>query len=192
MTTLLSEIRTRIERYTGGILDNEWMVSVANDAQAEFSLDINIQDTDQISLTTTDLSYTLPAGLKIINRLWLQSDYDAGIDREFTWNYRTYNGEIIFRQAWYASDTLNIDYYRNMTYFTSVDDAIDLDDRFSPLYVAYGQREWCDLPLTKKTIGEVQARQEWEKHNARYLAIKQQVTSYYAIKNDPVVVDERW
>jgi hypothetical protein len=192
MATSLSDIRSRIERYVGEPLDNDWMIQVCNDAQAEFSLDINIQDTDQISLTTTDLSYPLPEGLKIINRLWLQSDFDAGIDKVFKWNYRTYGGNLIFTQPWIEVDTLNVDYYRNMLYFTDVDDVIDLDDRFSPLYVSYGQREWYDLPTTKKALGDAQARKEWEKHNARYLNIKQQVTSYYAIQNEPVVVDERW
>lgn len=192
MSTSLLDLRFRVERNVGESIDNEWFLNVCNDAQAEFSLNINIQDTAQISLTTTDLSYTLPADLKIINRLWLQSDFDAGIDKEFKWTYRTYGGKIIFVQAWHQTDTLNIDYYRNMIYFTDIDDEIDLEDRFSPLYTAYGQREWYDLPNTKQKMGDAAARKEWDKHNARYLTIRQQVISYYNIQNEPVSVNERW
>lgn len=192
MATSLEDIRFIIERSVGASIENEWMINCANDAQAEFSLDINIQDTDTIALTTSDLEYTLPADLKIINRLWLQSEFDAGIDREFKWTYRTYAGKIIFRQPWHQTDTMNVDYYRNMTYFTSIADEIDLDDRFAPLYTSYGQREYYDLPQVKQSIGEAQARKEWEKHNMRYMNIRQQVTSYYSIQNDGVSVNERW
>src|SRR5690554_1097468 len=99
MATTLSDIRFIIERQAGPI-DDSWLIHTCNDAQAEFSLNINIQDTDTIALTVTDIEYTLPTELKIINRLWLSSDFDAGIDKEFKWNYRTYNGKIIFRQPW--------------------------------------------------------------------------------------------
>lgn len=182
----------KIEQYVSDPLENEWVIQVCNDAQAEFSLDINIQDTGQIALNTSDLSYALPADLKIINRLWLQSDFDAAIDKEFRWTYRTYMGNIIFTQPWVQPDTLNIDYYRNMLYFTSVDNQIDLEDRFSALYVSYGLREYYDITSVKKAMGEPQARKEWEKHNLRYINIRQQVISYYAIQNEPVSVNERW
>lgn len=181
-----------IERYVGTPLENEWVIQVCNDAQSEFALNVNIQDTDQITLTTTDLNYTLPAELKIINRLWLQSDYDAGIDKEFKWPYRTYAGDIIFTQAWRQADTLNIDYYRNMLFFTAVEDEIDLQDRFASLYVAYGIREYYDLPTTKAALTDSKALREWEKHNSRYLNIRTQVQSYYNIQNEPVSVNERW
>lgn len=192
MTTTLEQIRFIIERYTGGVIENDWMVNVCNDAQAEFALNINVPDTDQISLTTTDIEYTLPAGLKIINRLWLQSDFDNNIDKPFTWAYRIYSGEIIFRQPWNTAETLNIDFYKHLAYFTDVENEIDLDDRFSSLYTSYGQREYYDTPIVKTSLGEAQARKEWEKHNSRYLNIMQQVISYYAIQNEPAVIEERW
>jgi hypothetical protein len=191
MSSLL-DLRFVVERFTGGIIDNEWFINVCNDAQAEFALNINIQDTDQVSLTTSDLEYTLPVGLKIINRLWLQSDYDSGIDKEFKWQYRTYGGKIIFVQPWVQADTLNIDYYRHMTYFTSIDDVIDIEDRFGSLYTSYGQREYYDRREIKDALGDAQARREWEKHNARYMTIQKQVISYYNIQNEPVSVNERW
>jgi hypothetical protein len=190
--SILLDLRFIVERFTGGTVDNEWFINVCNDAQAEFALNINIQDADQISLTTSDLEYTLPTGLKIINRLWLQSNFDAGIDKEFKWPYRTYKGKIIFTQPWVQTDTLNIDYYRHMTYFTSMDDEIDIEERFNSLYTSYGQREYYDRPEVRAAIGESQARKEWEKHNARYLNIQQQVISYYNIQNEPVSVNERW
>lgn len=192
MVTTLAQIRFIIERSVGRSLENEWVINACNDAQAEFSLDINIPDTTTISLTTEVLEYPLPVGLKVINRLWLQSDFDAGIDKEFKWKYRIYNGNLIFHQSWVQTDTLNVDFYKHMTYFTDITNEIDLDDRFSPLYTAYGQREYYDLPDVKSQLGESAAQKNWEKHNARYMAIRQQVTSYYAIQNEPVSVDERW
>src|SRR5690606_7647848 len=178
MATSLLDIRFIIERYTGGNLDNEWVIQVCNDARAEFSLDINIPDTAQISIDPSKMEYTLPNDLKIINRLRLQSDVDAGVDKDFVWPYRIYNGNIIFRRPWYANDTLNIDFYRNMKHFSSVEDEIDLDDRFAPLYTSYGQREYYDIPSVRDALGESQARREWEKHDSRYMNIRHQLTSY--------------
>lgn len=191
MATTIEQIRFMIERYTG-LLDNAWMIQVANDAQAEFSLNINVPSTATITLTTSDLDYPLPAGLKIINRLWLQSDFDAGIDKEFKWPYRIYNGNIIFAQPWRQAETLNVDYYKHMKYFSDISDTIDLDDRFTPLYTSYGQREYYSIPSVVAALGDNQARREWEKNNARYMNIKQQVLSYYALQNEPVSVQERW
>ena len=192
MATTLADIRFIIERYTGDTLDNESIVNWCNDAQAEFALNINVPDSGQITLTTSDLEYPLPAGLKVINRLWLQSDFDAGIDKVFKWQYRIYNGNIIFKQAWVQVDTLNIDFYKHLKFFTDIEDEIDLDDRFASLYTSYGQREYYDTPTAKATLNESQARKEWEKHHARYLNIRQQVIAYYALQNEPVAVDERW
>lgn len=191
MATTLEKIRFVIERNTGTI-DNDWLINICNDAQAEFALDINVPSTGTISLDPTSLEYSLPAGLKIISRLWLQSDRDSKIDKEFSWDYRIYNGKIIFKQPWVQSDILNVDFYKHLKFFTDTSDAIDLDDRFSPLYTSYGQREYYDRPDVKASLGETQARQEWQKHNARYINIKQQVISYYGIQNEPVTVNERW
>lgn len=191
MSKTLADLRFIIERSAGAV-DNDWMINVANDAQAEFALNINVPATSTIALTTTDLEYALPVTLKIINRLWLQSDYDNGIDKAFKWPYRIYNGQIIFKQPWVEADTLNVDFYKHLKYFTAIGDTIDIDDRFASLYTSYGQREWYDLPTVKTSMGDSQARKEWEKHNARYLNIQQQVMSYYSIQNEPVSVDERW
>jgi hypothetical protein len=191
MAKTLSDIRAIIERQAG-VIEDDWLINVCNDAQAEFSLDINISDTATIALTTSALEYTLPDGLKIINRLWLQSDFDNGLDKEFTWSYRIYSGKIIFKQPWIQTDTMNVDFYRHMLYFTDVENEIDLDDRFASLYTAYGQREYYDMASVKERIGAPQAQKEWDKHNVRYLNIKQQVISYYSIQNEPVVIQERW
>lgn len=191
MAKTLENIRSIIERQAG-VIEDDWLINVCNDAQAEFSLDINIPDTTTIALTTTALEYTLPVGLKIINRLWLQSDFDNGLDKEFTWAYRIYSGKIIFKQPWIQADTLNVDFYKHMKYFSSETDTIDLDDRFASLYTSYGQREYYDMASVKERIGAPQAQKEYDKHNVRYLNIKQQVISYYAIQNEPVVIAERW
>lgn len=192
MATTLETIRFIIERSVRDTLDSDWVIDRCNDAQSEFSLNINIPATSTITLTTTGLQYTLPADLKIINRLWLQSDYDNGIDKEFKWPYRIYNGKIIFQQPWIQTDTLNVDYYRNMKYFSVITDTIDIADRFTPLYTSYGQREYYNIPTVKERLGEAISRKEWEKHNARYNAIATQIVSYYSIQNEPVTVDERW
>lgn len=191
MAITLLQIRFIAER-DGLALEDEWVINKCNDAQADFGININIPDTDTIAITTTEILYPLPADLKIINRLWLTSDRDNDVDREFKWPYRIYNGNIIFVQPYLTEETLNVDYYRNMTYYTDISENIDLPDRFVPLYTSFLKMEWYDLPQVKQQLGESQARQEWTKHNARYLNMQRQVISNYSLQNEPATVDERW
>ncbi len=192
MTTTLEQVRFQVERDVGDMLDNEWIINKCNEAQAEFGLSINIPSTGTITLTTTEISFALPATLKVINRLWLTSDRNDDLDIEFKWPYRIYNGNIIFSQAYTEADTLNVDFYRNMTYYASITENIDLADRFVPLYTSYIKMEYYDLPQIKKSLGEAQARKEWEKHNGRYQMMKTQVIATYSLQNEPAVIEERW
>lgn len=191
MATTLEKIRFIAER-DGLTLDNEWVINKCNEAQADFGVNINIPDTDTIAITTTAILYPLPADLKIINRLWLTSDRDNDVDREFKWPYRIYSGNIIFHQPYLTAETLNVDYYRNMTVYAAITENVDLADRFVPLYTSYIKMEWYDLPQVKQLIGDAQARQEWEKHNGRYLNMQRQVIATYSLQNEPTVIAERW
>jgi hypothetical protein len=189
--TILSQIRFIAEQ-DGLTLDNEWVVSKCNEAQADFGVNINIPDTDTIAITTTAILYPLPADLKIINRLWLTSDRDNDLDKEFKWPYRIYNGNIIFQQPYLTEETLNVDYYRNMTYYAAITETVDLADRFVPLYTSFIKMEWYDLPRVKQQIGDAQALKEWNKHNGRYLNMQRQVIATYSLQIEPTVISERW
>lgn len=188
----LSNIRYMIEQEVKEPIENADVVQWANQVNADMGVNLNLPATAQIALNTTDLSYPEPAGLKIINRLWLQSDHDNGIDREFTWTYRRYNGKIIFVKPFYQEDTLNVDYFKQLTYFTDISQPIDLDDRYGPLYAAYGLMKYYKLPAVMQRLGESQARQEVQMTQGMYMNMKQQATSLYSLGNEPTVVSERW
>lgn len=192
MALTLERIRFMAERYVNDTLSNEDIINWANDINAELGLNINIPDSAQIALTTTDMEYTLPATLKVINRLWLQSDRDNGIDKEFTWQHRIYNGKIIFVRPYWQSDTLNVDFYRQLTYFKAITDPIDLDDRYSPLYTSYMVAQYYLSPSAIERLGELQARKQYEQHYGRYISMRTQVTALYSLVNEPAVVQERW
>lgn len=189
--TTIEQIRFIVER-DGVMLESEWVLNKCNEAQADFGVNINIPATTTINITTDVITYVLPANLKIINRLWLTSDRNYEIDKEFKWPYRIYNGSIIFVRPYRNAETLNVDYFRNMTYYTSPTETVDLPDRFNPLYTSFIKMEYYDLALVKAELGAEQARREWEKHNARYLAMQRQVISNYSLLIEPAVVDERW
>lgn len=189
--TTLADIRFLVEQDLDATLQNVFVVNGSNDAQTNIGVAINIPATSQILINTTDLKYTLPSNLKQINRLWLQSDFDNGMDREFKAPYRIYNGEIIFPRAYIESDTLNVDYYKNMTYFTTINDVIDLEERFVPLYTAYLRMRYYQLPDIKKEFGN-HAEVNAQTYSSMYETTKRDVIAYYSLKNDPVVVQERW
>jgi hypothetical protein len=191
MATTIEQIRFIAER-DGLTLENDWVKNKCNEAQADFGVNINIPATTTIIITTTDIVYPLPATLKIINRLWLTSDRTNDVDKEFTWPYRIYNGSIIFAQPWRQADTLNVDYFKNMTYYASETETVDLPDRFVPLYTSFIKMEYYDLPTVKEAMGDEQARREWQKHNSRYLGMQKQVITTYSLQSEPTVVQERW
>jgi hypothetical protein len=175
MTTTLSAIRFLIEQQSEPTT-NEDVIIWCNEVNMDVGMNIDIPATPQtIVLDVNTLNYPLSANLKIINRLRLQSDITAGIDLSLNIKYRIYNGEIIIPNVfWVAPDSLVVDYYKHMSYFTAITEAIDIADRFTPLYTFYG--------LSK-------SKPEFE---PKYQMMKDQVVSYYSLGNEPVTIESRW
>lgn len=194
MATSLLDIRFQTERQTRPTtLDNDDFLIWANEANADIGMNFDLPASTTISLTTTDLEYALPSDLKIINRLRLQSVVDDGLDREFGIDYRIYNGTIIFpRTLWIAPDTVIVDYYKHFNVFTSIDDLIELDDRYAPLYMHYALMKYYDLPETTTLIGEQTALRKMQAAEARYRNMKVQLTAYQQLSNEPVTIQGRW
>lgn len=193
MAKTLSDIRFVVERDTG-TLDNSDVVIWCNDANMDIGTLINVPSAEpyEISLTTTDIDYALPADLKEINRLWLQSDYDSGINKELRVTYRIYNGRIFFPKAFPMNDTLNIDYYKHLTTFDDIENEIDFDDRYMTIYTAYCAMRYYMLPSTQTTLGEITARNNYERAAATYRMAKNQVVQNYGFSNPDLVIRERW
>lgn len=193
MPKTLGDIRFAVERDTG-TLDNADVVIWCNDCNMDIGSVINVPSATpyQISLTTTDLDYALPVDLKEINRLWLQSDFDAGINKELRVKYRIYNGRIYFPIAFPSTDTLNVDYYKFLTTFADVDDEIDFADRYMTVYTAYCTMRYYMLPLTQSTLGEPTARRNHERSFAAYQNAKSQVIQNYGFNNPDLTIRERW
>lgn len=188
----LSDIRWIVERDTG-TLDNESLVNWCNDCNVEIGSSINVPaPTFQIEVNTTDLEYALPTDLKEINKLWLQSDYDGGINRELTRPFRIYSGKIQFPTSFPASDILNVDYYKYLTFFTDIDDEIDLEDQFVTVYTSYCVMRYYSLPDVQDRLGELAARRNFERSERLFFQAKNQVISYYGFQNPDVSVRERW
>lgn len=187
--TTLSQIRFIIERQTGPIED-DWLINVANEAQSELIMLIEIPTSSTIAITTSVLSYAEPANIKRINRLWLQSERTAGIDRDISMGYRRYGGFIVFETLFGQADTLNVEYYKHFTYFTDVDNVIDLEDRYTTLYTSYGQAQYYDIPSVIERLGDQAARRQYDKHYARYLNIKDQIAAQYTLETQPSTFKE--
>lgn len=192
MTIKLSDVRYLLEQEVKEPFENQDVIAWSNQVNADMGVSINLPATAQINLDTVTMEYPEPAGLKLINRLWLQSERDRGIDKEFTWPYRRYNGKIILTKPFYKTDKLNVDYYKQLTYFTDISQAIDLTDQYAPLYVAYGLNKYYKLPNVMQRLGEAQARQEGQLAQGMYQNLRKQVIALYSLTSDPVVVKERW
>ena len=194
MTTSLSNIRFKIESQIRPVsLDNADVVDWCNEANSDIGLNFNLPGSTSIALTATDLQYQLPTDLKIINRLRLQSVIDEGIDAELQINYRIYNGYIILpRVTWIAPDDLVVDYYKHLTTFTDIDDLIELDDRYAPIYTFYGLMKYYELPETAERIGDQAATRKLQSNQVKYENMKNQLTAYQSLSNEPVVLDGRW
>lgn len=193
MAKSLSDIRFMVERETGA-LDNSDVIAWCNDANMDFGAALNVPAATpfEITLTTTDLEYDLPDDLKEINRLWLQSDYDSGVNRELSVKYRIYNGKIQFPVPFPTTDTLNVEYYKQLTTFDDIDDTIDIADRFVTIYTAYCVMRYFSLPSTQTTIGEKTARTNYERSFAMYQNAKRQVLQNYSFTNPDLTIKERW
>lgn len=192
MATLL-DIRALVEQEIKMPIENADVVNWSNQVNMEVGTQINVPSSTPASIVlTTDLSYDLPEDLKIINRIRLQSDIDNGIDRDIDLGYRIYSGKIILpRTFWLMPDTLIIDYYKDMTYFTDVGDSIDIADRFSTLYASYILWRYFDSPSAMQSMG-AEARRRSDLMQAMYQNMKTQVISYYSLGDQPVVLQGRW
>lgn len=193
MSTTISQIKFILQReLQDSNIDSETVIIWCNNAQGDFGATINVPDTDTIAITTTELTYALPINLKIITRLWSQTDYDNGIDRELTDHYRIFNGNIIFPTYFREAFTLNVDYYKLLTHFALDTDAIDIDDRYSPIYSYYGKAMYYKLPQVIEKVGVNQAATMSQTAMNGYNNIRSQVFQQYLFRNEPSVVNERW
>jgi len=188
----LEDIRSIVQRETG-LTEHELVIQWANDANMDFGTVLNVPGTTSpITVNTTDLEYTLPTDLKEINRLWLQSDYDAGMDREIRVPYRIYNGKIKFPTPFSAADTLNIDYYKFLTHFDDITDSIDFPDRYITVYTAYCFMRYYGLQSTRDKLGQAVAQQNYDRAANAYQMAKNQVIQNYSFTNPDLTVLERW
>lgn len=190
--TTLEDIRFVIERAVKGNVENEEVINWCNDAQTEIIMIVDLADTLVIPVNTEDLAYPADIEVKRINRMWLQSERDAGVDRDIAMGYRIYNGQIIFETRFQRQDTLNIDYYRHLKYFTDITDAIDIEDRFKTLYTSYGTAQYYDNPQTIERFGVQQANRQYDKHYGRHLAIRDQIAAQYVMQAQPSTIKESW
>lgn len=192
MATTVEDIRFKVESYIQNTIQNDNVINWCNDAQTDFLLPLDIPDIAVIPITPNELTYTLPDGFKRIGRMWLQGVYDSGVDAPLEKLYRIYNGKIIFYSRFGSSDTLNLEYYRHLKYFVNIEDTIDLEDRFSPLYVSYCLSQYYSLPNVIDAKGEGLARREYEKNYERYLAMKDQVAGYHVMNVTPSEIQGVW
>lgn len=192
MAITLSDIRFDIERSVKDSVENEDVVNWCNDAQTELLSIIDLPATVDISITTTANSYPFTADAKRINRMWLQSERDAGVDRDITKTYRIYNGEIIFETRFDKDDTLHIEYYRHLTYFTDVANLIDVEDRFKTLYTSYGIAQYYDNPQVIERLGDNRATRQYDKNYSRHLSVKDQIAAQYITLAQPSTIKEAW
>lgn len=193
MATLL-DLRYIIEKQVKDNIENQEMVNWANEVNADIGTNINIPaDPVSITLTPTELEYTLPDDLKVINRLRLQSWIDQNLDIEFTTPYRIYNGKIILpRILWIAPDELVVDYYKHLSYFETESDVIDIPDRLSTVYTFYGFWKYYNMPEVLVKMGEAQARKMAELYLPMYNNMRNQVISYYSLSDEPTTVEGMW
>ena len=180
MTTTLSDIRFAVQEEIEAEISNEKVIQWCNIAQTEFILRIFIPGSTTQAINTTALSYTLtPTTIREIRRLRLQSDIDNDINRPYHPVYTFYNGVFEVPSPFGAADTLLIDYYAYLTTFTAVTNAIDLADRFKPLYTSYIKAMYYSLPSTRSAIGENAADLNYQREYNIHLSLKKQVTDFY-------------
>lgn len=193
MSTTLSDIRFLVEREVGSVEDPD-ILNWCNQVNMDVGTNIDIPATPQtIVLDVNTLSYALNADLKIINRLRLQSDITAGLDIAQKINYRIYNGQIIIPSVfWVAPDSLVVDYFKHMTYFSAMTDVIDIPDRFSPLYVFYCKLTYHNQQKPMQNVNWRVAINSINVLQSGYTNMKDQVVSYYSLGNEPVTIDSRW
>lgn len=180
MATTLSDIRFIVERDIENYLENQSVINWANAAQAEFMLQIFIPGSTTQAINTTSLTYALtPTTIRQIRRLRLQSDIDNLRNRTYNPVYTFYNGVFEVPAPFGAADTLLIDFYANLKTFTAITDAIDLADRFAPLYTSFIKTMYYALPSTRVKIGEKSADTNYQREYSLHLTLKKQVSDFY-------------
>lgn len=192
MAVTISDIRFDIEERVEDTISNANVIQWCNDAQMDFLLAVDIPDTTTIAVDTSTLKYAIPADFKRLSKLWLQSEYDAGVYKTLEKLYEISNGYIYFTSYFSTDDTLNMDYYRTLTHFDAVTDTIDLKDSFKALYVAYGTAQYYDLPQVVQKAGEANARRRYEANMARYAAFKDQVSAFYTLQSPTGQIQGVW
>lgn len=192
MATTLEQIRFDIERAVKSSVEDDEVINWSNDAQTELMMIVDLPSTLAVAVNTTDLVYAAAIEVKRINRLWLTSERNAGVDRDISKAYRLYNGSIIFESRFGQADTLNIDYYRHLKYFTAITDEIDVEDRFKSLYTSYGIAQYYDNPQTIDKIGTQQANRQYDKHYGRHITIRDQIAAQYVMQSQPSTIKEAW
>jgi hypothetical protein len=191
MATTLSQIRFKIQTTVQDDISTDSVIEWCNDAQSEIMMAIDVPDSATLSVNTTDLSYALvPTNIKRINRLWISSERSAGVDRDINVPYRIYDGSIVFAQRFSKEDTLNIEYYRHLTYFTAITENIDIDDRYATLYSSYGVAQYYDSPKVIERLGELPARRQYDKHYGRHMNIRNQISAQYTMQLQPSTIKE--
>lgn len=189
----LDAVRFIIQRQTGQPIEHEQVIIWANDLNMDVGAVINVPGTTyQIAINTTDLTYHLPDDLKQINRMWLQSEYDSGLDRDIKIPYRIYDGTISFPVPFSFTDTLNIDYYKFLTTYNDISDTLDLPDRYVPLYANYCMMRYYELTSTSQQIGAELAIANQQRFAQMYATVKNQVIQNYSFTNPDLSVVERW
>jgi hypothetical protein len=176
-------------------IDDETVLIWCNNANSDFGVNLNIPESSSIYVSTTELSYDLPDDIKVINRLSLQSDMDHGVDKAFTGSYRIYNGKIIFPGYFTKDDTLNLDYYKQLTYFTDIQNEIDIDDRYGTIYVYYAKAMYYNerKAISGSSIRDIRiAMLSAQSITNMYSAVKKQIIQQYSFHNEPTTIQERW
>jgi hypothetical protein len=188
MAITLSDIRFDCELVLPqGALTNEMVMKWCNMAQVEFMLRIFIPGSTTLTLDTTSLSYTLtPTTIREIRRLRLQSDIDNHVNRSYNPVYTFYNGVFEVPTPFTKADTLLIDYYAYLKTFTAITDAIDIPDRFKPLYTSYIESQYYISPEAVAAMPGRSARYvpwllAYQQYNSMYLNMKKQVADFYNI-----------
>jgi hypothetical protein len=195
MATNLSNIRFLVEREFGETIEDADILNWCNQVNMDVGVNINIPSPTPLSIVMVDniIEYVLDENLKVINRIRSQSDIDNHIDRELKLNYRIYGGKLILQQVyWNIPDTLIVDYYKNMAVFTDIDNTIDIDDRFTPLYVFYCKIQYHNQRKDSQNVNWRVAINSINTLMSNYSNIKLQVMAYYALRNEPVIISESW
>ena len=180
----LEDIRFKVERDIQDQLDNESVIDWSNVAQNEFLLRITLPGSLTLAIDTTSISYDLSAyAIREFRRFRLQSDIDNGFNRNFNPVYTFYNGTFEVPSAFPADDDLLIDYYGNLRFFTAIDDEIDLDDRFYPLYTTFIKMMYYQLPSVVEKLGVERAEMRYQSNMNMHNVAKKQVADFYLISN---------